>query len=79
MIRYIILAILVYCVYKFVFDFLVPVIRVSRRMKRQVREFQRQANNGQFENYQKDNIQKTQPPPTKKAGDYIDFEEIKEK
>lgn len=78
MIRIIILAIIAICVVKFVVDFLIPVIRVSRRMRRQVREFQRQAN-GQFQNYQKDNIQPQQKPPAEKAGDYIDFEEIKEK
>jgi uridine kinase len=78
MIRIIIWAIVAYCLYKLVFDFLIPVFRVTRRMKRQVREFQRQAN-GQFENYQKDNIRPGQEPPAQKEGEYIDFEEIKEK
>lgn len=78
MIRIIIWAIVAYCIYKIVFDFLIPIFRVSRRMKRQVREFQRQAN-GEFENYQKDNISPNQAPPKQKQGEYIDFEEIKEK
>jgi hypothetical protein len=76
--RILLFALLAYFLYKFVFGFLVPVIRVSSRMKRQVREFQRQANS-QFENSQKDNISQKQTPPQEKAGDYIDFEEIKEK
>ena len=76
--RILLFALLAYFLYKFVFHFLVPVIRVSSRMKRQVREFQRQANS-QFENSQKDNISPKQTPPKEKAGDYIDFEEIKEK
>lgn len=76
--RILLFALLAYFLYKFVFGFLIPVIRVSSRMKRQVREFQRQANS-QFENSQKDNIKQEKTPPQEKAGDYIDFEEIKEK
>ena len=78
MIRYIIWAIVAYCIYKVVFDFLIPLFRVSRRMKRQVREFQRRAN-GEFQNYQNDNINSPKEPPAQKGGEYIDFEEIKEK
>jgi hypothetical protein len=78
MMTVIIWAIVAYCVYKIVFRFLIPLIIVSRRMKRQVREFQRQANS-QFNNYQKDNVEEPKPGPTQKAGEYIDFEEIKEK
>lgn len=78
MITFIIWAIVAYCLYKFIFRFLLPVIVVSRRMKKQVREFQRHAN-GQFQNYQKDNVEPPEPKPTQKSGDYIDFEEIKEK
>jgi hypothetical protein len=78
MIRIIIWAIVAYCIYKVVFDFFIPVFRVSRRMRRQVKEFQRKAN-GEFQNYQKDNIKTSQNPPQEKSGEYIDFEEIKEK
>ena len=78
MIRIIVWAIVAYCIYKIVFDFLIPLFRVSRRMRRQVREFQRQAN-GEFQNYQKDNINADQAKPGQKPGEYIDFEEIKEK
>jgi hypothetical protein len=77
MIRYIILAIVAYCVYKVVFDFLVPLFRVTRRMKRQVREFQQRANED-FQHAQTDNFPR-QEKETEKAGEYIDFEEIKEK
>lgn len=77
-------AFVAYCIYKVVFGFLLPVFRVTRQMKRKVREFQSQAEaNGQFRNFQKDNISKPQErpaeKPAQKAGDYIDFEEIKEK
>lgn len=79
---YIIWAIVIYCVAKVLFNFVIPLIRVTTRMKRQVREFQRQANgnsNGNFQNYQKDNTSSTERPASKqKAGEYIDFEEIKD-
>jgi hypothetical protein len=78
MIRIIIWAIVAYCLYKVVFDFLIPLFRVTRRMKRQVHEFQRHAN-GEFQDNQKDNITTPENPPAQKAGEYIDFEEIKEK
>ena len=79
---YIIWAIVIYVVAKVLFNFVIPLIRVTTRMKRQVREFQRQANansNGDFQNYQKDNISSAERPASKqKAGEYIDFEEIKD-
>jgi len=78
MIRIIIWVIVAYCTYKIVFDFLIPLFRVSRRMKKQVREFQRRAN-GEFQDHQHDNIAGKQPPASQKEGEYIDFEEIKEK
>lgn len=81
MISIIIWVIVAYLAYRFIFGFLVPLLRVSRQMKRQVREFQKRAN-GEFQGYQKDNFaqqQKPQEPPVKKGGEYIDFEEIKEK
>ena len=78
---YIFLAIFIY---KFVFNFLVPVIKMSWRVRSQIKEFQRQhqpqdplqqntaaGNNGQSS---ANNTTASQP----KAGDYIDFEEVKE-
>jgi hypothetical protein len=74
---------LAYFLYKFVFNFLVPVIKVSWRVRRQVKEFQRQRQ-------QQDPLQQQQagsnrpssadnPTATKpKSGEYIDFEEVKE-
>jgi len=78
---YIFLAIFLY---KFVFNFLVPVIKMSWRVRSQIKEFQRQhqqdplqqnttANNGHASTNNNNNSTATKP----KAGDYIDFEEIK--
>lgn len=77
---YIFLAIFIY---KFVFNFLVPVIKMSWRVRSQIKEFQRQhqpqdplqqntaGNNGQSS---ANNNTASKP----KAGEYIDFEEVKE-
>ena len=82
MLRVILWLLVGYFVYRFVFGFLVPIFRVSRQMKRQVREFQSHMQQAQQQQYQGHSQQQAsaqqRPAPTqKKAGDYIDFEEIK--
>ena len=71
--RIILYIILAYLAYQFIFKFLLPVMRASRQVKDQMREFQSRMQ-GQQEGA-------AQPPPKsenkKKAGDYIDYEEIK--
>ncbi len=77
---------LAYFLYKFVFNFLVPIIKMSWRVRSQVKEFQRQ------HQQQQDPLQQQQPDSTRasssagnptatkpKSGEYIDFEEVKEK
>ncbi len=81
MLRVILWILVGYFVYRFVFNFLVPIFRVSRQMKRQVREFQNHMQ-GQQQQYQghsqqQASAQQHPAPPKEKAGDYIDFEEIK--
>jgi hypothetical protein len=74
--RIIIWILLAYFAYKFIFNFLVPVLKVSGRMRRQMKEFQQRAEQQQ---------PPVDPPSNNtstskiKAGEYIDFEEVKEK
>jgi hypothetical protein len=77
---YILLAIFLY---KFVFDLLVPIVKMTWRVRRQVKEFQRQ--HQQQQDPLQNNTSATRPasgnngPTAKpKAGEYIDFEEVKE-
>lgn len=71
--RYIIWIFVIYGLYRLIFDVIIPVARVSGQMKKKMREFQETVN------------QQTGPPETvtptpdekKKAGDYIDFEEVR--
>jgi hypothetical protein len=79
MLRYIIWTFILYWLFRFIFNFLVPVFRATRQMKEQVRDFQSRMD-GQGNNFQK---APQNPPPgpqpqeKPKGGDYIEFEEIK--
>jgi hypothetical protein len=69
---------LLYLLYKFIFDFIIPVYESSKKIKQQFGYMQdkMQQNMNQFQQRQ----QPSQPSPEKpaqKEGDYIDFEEIK--
>ena len=74
MLRYIFLALTLYFLYRFVFHFLIPVLRVSNKMKQQVRDFQERMQEQQTNAYRQSDQESTS---TKKEGDYIDFEEVK--
>lgn len=82
MLRVILWILLGYFLFRFVFNFLVPVFRAARQMRRQVKDFQQHMNDAQTRQQQfQQNAagpgQRTTTPATEKAGDYIDFEEIK--
>ena len=76
--KYLLLGFFLYFMFRFLFDFLLPVIRTTRQVKKQfdaVREQQQQ----QQQYYQEQNIHE---PSMKKStavdkNDYIEFEEIK--
>ena len=74
LLRYIIWIFVIYALYRLIFDFIIPVVRVSGQMKKKMREFQNTMDqqNGQVQEPTK------HPNTTKqKNGDYIDFEEVK--
>lgn len=72
-----------YLAFRFIFRFLLPLFVVSRRMKQQVKQFHSAMNAQQQQqeaqnNYQPNNSAAQSPkPPKEKAGDYIDFEEVR--
>jgi len=75
---YIFLAIFIY---KFVFNFLVPVIKMSWRVRSQIKDFQRQHQQPQDplqQNTAANNQSNINTAAKPKAGDYIDFEEVKD-
>jgi hypothetical protein len=70
------LAIVLYLLYRFVFNFLLPVVRTTRQVRQQFRNMQEgpQA----FSSHERPQPQAPkQDRPKPPAGDYIDFEEIK--
>ena len=85
------LAIVLYLLYRFIFNFLVPVARATRQVREQFRNMQDPNNNagaqsqrsytnaGPFTASKGPDAPKTGQRPSGKApaGDYIDFEEIK--
>ena len=71
------LAFLFYILYKFVFGFIVPVFRTTQKIKQGFRNMQQQAdkNAGRQADASSNGADKKKEP----VGDYIDFEEIKER
>lgn len=70
---------LAYFAYKFIVNFLLPVWKVSRRMRQQMNEFQQRAQQQQPPVEQQNTANKNTSAAKPKAGEYIDFEEVKEK
>lgn len=65
---------LIYLLYKFIFDFIIPIYQSSKRIKKQFGEMQEKMDND-IKNYQ--GHSNPSQATSKKEGDYIDFEEIK--
>ena len=77
MLRYIFWFLTIYFLYRLVFNFIIPVWRVSRQMKGQVRDFQDKMNaqnEAPTSSHPNTEAKSRQP---EKEGDYIDFEEVK--
>lgn len=70
---------LLYLLYKFIFDFIIPIYESSKKIKKQFGEMQEkmQSDMRNYQNQQQAAQAQQQKPSTKKEGDYIDFEEIK--
>lgn len=77
MLRFLFWMITLYFLYRLVFHFIIPIFRVSRQVKSQMREFQDRMQESQ-QTYPGSQHTPTQTQPkSEKAGDYIDFEEVK--
>ena len=75
--RFLFYAFLIYLGYKLLFELVIPLFRTTRKIKRGIREMQQKmeqhAQQQQGPGSSQQETQATKP----KAGDYIDFEEIK--
>ena len=76
MFKIILYGFLLYLLYKFIFELVIPVSKATSQVKDKLKEMQEQQN-AQQRQYQ----QQETPPPTEapkaKGGDYIEFEELK--
>ncbi len=74
---YVLLGLLAFLLYKLVFGLIIPVVRATRRVRKQFREFEQRMNtqNG-FNDTPPTNGQKKEQKNNNRDRDYIDFEEI---
>lgn len=69
-------ALLFYIAYRFIFNFVVPVVRTTLQLRKQAKKFQDQVR--QNTSRQEEPVKKSTANPNKPSakGDYIDFEEL---
>ena len=77
--KYVLYAILAYILYQFIFKLVIPVYMASRKIKKGFREMQSKMQEHVQQQQQGYTEQPSapEPEPKRKAGDYIDFEEVK--
>ena len=77
MFKIILYGFLLYLLYKFIFELVIPVSKATSQVKSKMREMQ-EMQNAQQEQYRQQTAQAQQQPQEKKmGGDYIEFEEVK--
>ncbi|MEQ1675929.1 MAG: hypothetical protein ABL876_04490 [Chitinophagaceae bacterium] len=77
--KYVLYAILAYILYQFIFKLVIPVYLASRKIKKGFREMHSRMEEQMRHQQQANTAQPSpsNPEPKAKAGDYIDFEEVK--
>ena len=77
--KYVLYAILAYILYQFIFRLVIPVYLASRKIKKGFQEMQSKMQDHMQQQQQGYTTQPSapEPEPKRKAGDYIDFEEVK--
>ena len=77
--KFVLYAILAYVLYQFIFKLVIPVFLASRKIKKGFREMQNKMEE-QMQQQQQGYTEQSSTPkqgPKNKAGDYIEFEEVK--
>ena len=81
MLKYILYGLLIWFLYNLIFRFIVPVYRASKKMRSQFRQMQERMQEQQQAQQQpsaSSGASSGHRPSAAPAGDYIDFEEIKD-
>ena len=68
---------LIYMAYKFVFDFIIPIYRTTKQVKKGFREMNDRMNEHMRQQRGEQHPIQEPQKPQQKEGDYIEFEEIK--
>ena len=77
--RFLFYAFLLYLAFRLVFDFIIPVYKTTKRVRKGFREMQNRMNQHTEQYQQQENYPKQNQTNNKtETGDYIDFEEIKD-
>lgn len=76
MFKIILYSFLIYLLYKFIFELVIPITKATSQVKDKLREMQEQQQMQQRQQQQAAETQQTQAA-TKKEGDYIEYEEVK--
>ena len=71
------IVIVFYLLYRFVFNFLVPVVKTTRHVRQQFRNMQNAAGEQPQQQSQPKSLQERHSSPKGPAEDYIEFEDIK--
>ena len=77
--RFLLYAFLIYLLYRLIFNFIIPVYKTTRQVKDHLKDMHSHMNeqmNKQKQTYQSAPTNKSESTG-EKAGDYIDFEEVK--
>ncbi len=78
MMTYLFYFFLVYLLYQLVFKFILPIYRTTRQVKRGFRDIQERMKGHANANGSEKSPGPSKSSTTKKAGDYIDFEDVKD-
>jgi hypothetical protein len=87
MLRYLFFAFLIYLAYRLVFNFIIPIYKTTKQVKKQFHEMSARMNRSDGDSKMEDHMAQqhaSQQTPSsnneskkQQAGDYIDFEELK--
>jgi sortase (surface protein transpeptidase) len=67
---------LLYLLYKFIFEFIIPVYQTTKQVKRKMHEMQEAMKNQQNNNHHQQSKTSSAPNPSENS-EYIDYEEVK--
>jgi hypothetical protein len=76
--RFLFYTFLIYLAYRLVFDFIIPVYRTTRRVRKSFREMHEQMNQHAGQYQEQNQGQPNQNNDKGNIGEYIDFEEVKD-